>query len=346
MDLTNSFKCVDGRPPAINLDDCDIARPTIGDFPNSTLTGLLFIAYVDLAIITGRFTVNMLRRHHTKTTSKTTEDSLYRWRQTLPDVIRLPPPPENGWMNETLKSHRFCCQQVHVLYYVNLILLYRSPSLEGAFPPTAVIAASTIAGILEEFTARDEVRLLGPVFCFYLLAAAIALLSCYRYTDIWTIACQDIQVITQAQEELKKKWPSALGSIRSFERIHKIAVTMEKTDQIGSEATLSREHAIFFQDTDKSLCRLWDPLQAAETATSKSYCAHSIATRTSAVPLAVNKLSVHGFEVQPQISSNQAATVFDSNDFDYMFQGNEPLFGGGTGDWLFWDEDPQSIPGV
>ena len=78
----------------------------------------------------------------------------------------------------------------------------------------ALLASSFVAGIFEDFMARDELRFVGPIFTFYCLTAGMAQLSCYRHTGIIDIAEENLAIMGRALQELSKRWPSAVGSLR------------------------------------------------------------------------------------------------------------------------------------
>jgi hypothetical protein len=62
--------------------------------------------------------------------------------------------------------------------------------------------------------ARDELRYLGPIFTFYCLTAGMAQLSCYRYSELVSLAEQNLNILARALEELSKRWPTAVGSLK------------------------------------------------------------------------------------------------------------------------------------
>ncbi|RFU72187.1 transcription factor, partial [Trichoderma arundinaceum] len=273
-----------GRPKAINLEECDIPRPTVEDFPTSTLVGLFFIAYIDLSLIMGQFTQHEIRKS----------------------------------------------------------------TIEGPFPTAAVIAASTLAGIFEDFLARDEVRFLGPCFTFHLLAASIALLSCYKYSGLWKLAQEDLKTLAQSQEEMKKSWPSALGSIETFDRMYKLTMGTQKRVMGTAETTLTQNQANFFNDCDMSLCRMYTVLtQNPEGCDSRGsddlHSRKSLPTANTAKELNEvilmtppyypdqRELVAHSSLLEQPPDSGEAMT------FDQIFQGEAGRLNGAIGDWLFWD---------
>ena len=286
--------------------------------------GLVFIAFVDLSLVLCRFTTNVLRGVPSRVHNADIENALYRWIKTLPEPIRLSP------RIQFLKPHDFECRQIHVLYYVSLILLHRAHTVDGPFPTAAVIAASTVAGIFEEFLARDKVQYLGPMFTFHLLAAAIALLSCYRYPDLWEHALEDIQTIRKAQVEMAKKWPSALGSIKSFDNMYQLALDCAKRMAGAPKTKLRRDQAIYFEDVDISLCRMWEVLQKMNVISS-DLGSWDIADATMASPLVTHPPSRNReSRLDKHENPSQQSPQSTSHDEESHLEENT------IGDWLFW----------
>ncbi|KAK4946551.1 hypothetical protein LTR10_014403 [Elasticomyces elasticus] len=289
-----------GQPTAINLEDCNVDRPTVEDFPVTPAAGVLFIAYVDLAVIVGRFVKPVLNSDSpSRSPTSGVQDSLSVWITTLPRSLSLSQDGDSAHF----KPYSFEARQLHVLYYVAVVLLYRQKTLSGPLSSAAVIASSTIAGIFGDFIARDEVRFLNPVFTFYALVAAISLLSCYRYAGMWAAAQEDLRVLSQAQDEMSTKWQSALGSIKTFRSMYQLTVITQRQVDFppGSTSTLTAEQAGLLGDVDTSLCRMWDVL-------------------------------MH------QSASESASLLVPVDHFTGMFQHEAASLDGGTGEWLMWDD--------
>lgn len=347
-----------GRPQAINLEECDIPRPTLEDFPNSIPIGLFFIAYVDLSMIVGRFTQHEIRKLSSRDRIEDIENSLYRWSRTLPEPLRLSSYNPNAQTSTVhfLKPYNLQSRQLNILYLVMIILLYRSKTLEGPFPTAAVVAASAIAGIFEDFLARDEVRFLGPCYTFHLLAASIALLSCYKYPEIWVLAQEDLATLCQAQEEMKKKWPSALGSIGSFDRMFKLAVATQKKVNGLPESTLTPGQAAFFENCDITLCRLHTVLlgrtedRGSGRYQDKNNSANQLGQQlTAKVGNGHGAVDFHERPLMPPYPDHaedigqpplleHSGVVDEPMSFDQMFQEEAGQCDGAIGEWLFWDQ--------
>ena len=279
--------------------------------------------------------------------SSDTATPLRQWIQHLPESLRLSPYTSDDTGNRNAKPYSFEGRQLHVMYFVALSLLYRSRNFEGSFPSTAVIAASTTAGIFEDFLARDEVRYLNPVFTFYLLVASITLLSCYRYPELRALAYDDLRIISQAQEELKKKWQSAVGSIQSFEKMYNAITAKQKKIMQPPQTHLEPSQAVFFAGMDTTLCRLWRATQEVPTNVRGRAGRWSEGADSSSHAFAIDRVPRRVLHDDPYLHSQEDVGESDTfeNDIDlknlfseeemHSWQMND--FGG---DWLFRDQLP------
>lgn len=139
----------------------------------------------------------------------------------------------------------------------------RATSQSGIVSPVTVLAASFIAGIFEEFLARDELQYLGSICTFYLLAAGVALVSVRPYTDLWEVAQKDIEVVQNSLRQLSTRWPSATGALKALQHV------IERQNPNSSPAPLEQlnyDQKLFFQGFCHDLCRLWIPYREAVTA--------------------------------------------------------------------------------
>lgn len=306
------------------------------------MTGMFFIAYVDLSLLMGRFTRHEVRKASSRDSVTAIEDSLYRWAKNLPEKLQ---PSFSTFYNRQSR-------QLNILYLTTIILLYRSRTPDDPFPTAAVLAASTIAGVFEDFLARDEVRFLGPCFSFHLLAASITLLSCYKYPDLWALAHDQLKILSQAQEEMKDRWASALGSIGSFDRMYKLTMATQKR-LIGSpESSLSPYQAGFFEVCDMTLCRMYDilvqkPQMLDQREQRDSFLAVADKSNVHALPPLsgsdqhLKSFGAASFQDQEDPTSHMA--LLDQPDasdvitFDQMFQNDAELYNGAMGNWLFCD---------
>lgn len=181
------------------------------------------------------------------------ENALYRWTRELPEDLRL----FYQHRDPALRPYNFKARQLHVPYFVILTIIYRSPSLSGAHSAAALLASSFIAGIFQDFLTRDEIRFLGPIFTFHLLAAAVAQLSSYRYPSLWRVAEQELRVINISQKELSKRWPSASGAMRVLQNLTDAVTKQTRSDQPPLMELSVDQHSLFTV-FDADLCQEWE----------------------------------------------------------------------------------------
>ncbi|KAF2417643.1 hypothetical protein EJ08DRAFT_703357 [Tothia fuscella] len=244
-----------GRPRAINLQLTDVLPPSVQDFEGDQDSANLFSAYVGISLILGDLTQCFLQRGRFREKRLMLGDKVFRWIQTLPNSLQLC----YNSPGRLLKAYSFEARQLHVQYFTVLTILNKR------LPPTttpstaSLLASSFVAGIFEDFLARDELRYLGPIFTFYLLAAGVSLLSSYRYAGLWHLAEQDLQIIIQAQQELGKRWPSAVGSLKRMTDVRD-KVTHCQRSTYFPENNLTPEQMQYFNSFGPDLCRSWDVL--------------------------------------------------------------------------------------
>jgi hypothetical protein len=129
--------------------------------------------------------------------------------------------------------------------------------ISGNLPSLAVILASSfIAGIFEDFLARDEVQFLGPIFTFHLLAAGIGLLSSKNIPSLWEQAAGSLETIYLALDELAKRWSSAKGSLRALRSIAEKQQSLATPDQVPAMTPL-REYRPYFEGFGSELSWAW-----------------------------------------------------------------------------------------
>lgn len=244
-----------GRPRAVNLQLTDVTPPTAADFDGNQNAANLFSAYTSISLILGDLTQCFLQKGKFTEKRASLGDRLFRWVKTLPESLRLCYQDPN----RPLRPYSFEARQLHVQYFTCLTILNKNP-LPGQAPCTAsLIASSFVAGIFEDFLARDELRYLGPIFTFYLLAAGVALLSSYRFPGLWHLAEQDLSIIFKSQEELAKRWPSAVGSLKNLREVRE-KVTRGSQATTFPENNLTQDQIQYFDSFGSDICRVWHVL--------------------------------------------------------------------------------------
>lgn len=239
---------------------------TVEDFYGSSTNGQLFIPYVEISALLGDLTQYCCRRNLTRQKRVHIENALYRWARELPEPLRL---FQRYSPSEGVPAHRlmltpysFEARQLHVPYFITLAILYRPSSPSNLPSAAAILASSFVAGIFEDFLARDEIRFLGPIFTFYLLAAGVGLLSCFTYPHLWERAEQDLCIIYNSQKELAKRWPSAIGSLKAMQSMLEDAPKVMKQVDRPQPTPLTPDQQACFSGFGTDLCHLGDVMLA------------------------------------------------------------------------------------
>lgn len=107
--------------------------------------------------------------------------------------------------------------------------------------------------------ARDELRYLGPIFTFYCLTAGMAQFSCYRYSGMLDLAEENLTIMARALEDLNKRWPTAVGSLKHLMDVREKVMQHPHQGQFP-EVYLPGTTAQFFSDFGPDLCRMWHPI--------------------------------------------------------------------------------------
>ncbi|KAK2747399.1 hypothetical protein FQN55_005148 [Onygenales sp. PD_40] len=257
-----------GRPRAVNPDDCDVRPLSKEDFYGTTMDGPLFIAYTELASLLGDLTQCSCRKYISRHKRQYIESALYRWTRELPEYLHLfrrVYPNDGSSTKLALAPYSFEARQLHVLYFIILAILFRSSPPASTPSAAAVLASSFVAGIFEDFLARDEIRFLGPIFTFYLLASGVGLLSCYRYPHMWAKAEQDLRVIYNSQKELSTRWPSAIGSLKALQSMKEEAAKATRQEDTQPLGNLTPEQLTCFSGFGTDLCRLGEAILTPHT---------------------------------------------------------------------------------
>lgn len=255
-----------GRPLAVNIEDCELAPPCLEDFDDASSNGDLFIAYVEISSILGHLTQYYRRKSFTRHIRQSIENRLYRWTRDLPSSLRLfnrsTSLPEWEPTLDTLAPYSFEARQLHIPYFICLAIMCR-PSPGNSPSPAVVLASSFVAGMFEDFLARDEIQFLGPIFTFHLLAAGIGLLSCQKIPALWNKAATSLETIYLSLEVLAKRWSSAKGSLRA---LRSIAEKKQRATRSGAThlLTLPREHRPFFEHSGPDLSWAWQLFMPSE----------------------------------------------------------------------------------
>jgi hypothetical protein len=148
---------------------------------------------------------------------------------------------------------------------------------------------------------------------------------------------------------MKKKWASAIGSIRSFEKMFEVTVASSVGTQELPDQQLDATQSVLLSDIDKSSCRLWNAVQvtnnppmnaANSTAFPNPHSHTTIEEHNLGLPALPDSSLDRGNLVENVILEGEAdweAMFFEDQPEGWQF--NEHLFGG----YLFWDELPADV---
>jgi hypothetical protein len=205
-----------GRPCIIDPEDCNVRDPSLDDFPEPRdIRAEIFIYWVRLCGVIGRVGKYLLRTTESSTFPNHLAIEFIDWVDSLPEQLRLPIA-----MKSTTTFSRDV-HQLHLPYLTTIIILHlnRSPrSLPKAYT-AAVLAASCVARIFEDYLARGHIRFLTAITCWYVAVAILALLHARQVDHLAKTADDDIRILQIALKELGAMWPSAKMFDRGFERL-------------------------------------------------------------------------------------------------------------------------------
>jgi hypothetical protein len=303
-----------GRPRAIHLEDADVSALTLEDFADSTATGELFIAYVEICRTLGDLVQGCSRRRLTPNDRSGVEAALFRWTRMLPLHLRLA-----NYCAQTqaleLRRHDFRARQLHVPYLACIIIMSRSGSPHNGLSPAAV------------FLARNLVCRLAPTFTTFGFMAGLVLMSLRPYPTLWAAAQVDLAILQTALQELSLRWRSAIGASKVIRKALQSEMPNSNV-QNAQLPSLSRGEVPLFEGFPLELCRMW---QAYENEiASQSMGIHLEAADARQIdPMAEVLLGLHG----PQAPNMSVGLDFAPDDAFFSapsFEGIPDYF---WGDW-------------
>ncbi|KAL4771179.1 hypothetical protein BDW60DRAFT_217561 [Aspergillus nidulans var. acristatus] len=233
------------KPCTIDPEDCDIAEPTLDDFPDAMqdqtvrLQAEIFIYWVRLCGIIGRIAKYLSRPRANDSNDGAFPTHLARqlidWVHSLPPHLILP-----VHSNRTTSFNRDV-HQLHLPYLAVIILLHlKQPHHTplDAYQP-AILAASCLARILRDILSRGSTQWLMAITGWYTSLAFIALLQACRVDGLAAAANEDLDILTLAVDQLRVMWPTANIFHRGFQRLRSDARGSGSGSAAGAEALLS-----------------------------------------------------------------------------------------------------------
>ncbi|KIW25943.1 uncharacterized protein PV07_09077 [Cladophialophora immunda] len=304
-----------GRPRTINMQDCCVRPISLDDFPVKDKNAHLFIAYVQIYAILADLTECCVRKSLSPAKKVGIEAELKRWVKELPPCLQM------------YRQHPLRCpapydlevRQLHIPYLTILTILNR-PTTPASVPlQVALLSSSLVAGIFEDFLARDDIRYLGPTFTFHIFVASFPQLLCHKYPVLWQSAEQELKIMQLALHELRKTWPSAIGPQKIIQSFID-AVVHEPSSAAYPHPPMTADQTAFFEAFGPEFCRKWDLVSKASPPPALDPAMEPMAERSV-------EMTVESMSPVPCLPDQGGRMVADSEAFDVDPAGN----------WLYQD---------
>jgi hypothetical protein len=187
------------------------------DFPaDQAAQGEIFIHYVRLSEIIGRLSRRLSLGNDRSAPAVDIIIELQNWVQSLPHHLLLP----FGSARTSTRDFRRDVHQLHLPYLTAITLLYMNAS-SHALPKasaTALLAASCVARIFQDFLARGSINFVSGIGGWYMTVAILALLHGSQIPALGECANEQIDVLMIALREIAKSWYSAEMFLRALEK--------------------------------------------------------------------------------------------------------------------------------
>ncbi|KAJ9644385.1 hypothetical protein H2204_001737 [Knufia peltigerae] len=205
-----------GRPCIIHPEDCNVRLPTIEDFPeNRSSQAILFTNWVKVCAIVGDVSKYLVNRNESTDFPIDLAQRLIDWVHALPDHLQL---PFTASQSTHFDRHLY---QLHLPYLAAITLLYMTPSaqpLPKAYT-AAILSASCVARIFEDYLARGHIRFLPGVSGWCISIAILALLHARQVDRLKAGASEQIEILYLALKETSKLWHSSKMFLLGFEKL-------------------------------------------------------------------------------------------------------------------------------
>lgn len=188
---------------------------TIEDFPDhSDPRAEIFIQWVRLCEIIGRIGKALVQGKADDPSTSPAND-LIAWIQELPHHLQLP------LSNDRRVGFSRDIHLLHLPYLATLILLHlqRGTQRLPKASATAIVAASCVARIVEDFLARSTIKFLPGQAGWYIAIAILALLHARHIQTLTQHAETDIATLRAALGQMATRWHSSKMFAVGFERI-------------------------------------------------------------------------------------------------------------------------------
>lgn len=186
------------------------------DFPDPTNPKVeIFINWVKLLEISGRLGKQLSKRAEDRTGTANFSQDLISWVQSLPETLLL--------TIHTVRTTAFDrdVHRLYLTYLTNITLLHMSKSsqLLPRASNAAIIAASCMARLFEDYLVRGSIRFLSGDAGWEIAVALLALLHARRIEDLRLYAEADIRTLCIALKQMALLWPSSRLFYSAFDKL-------------------------------------------------------------------------------------------------------------------------------
>lgn len=189
---------------------------TVQDFPDPSKPKVgIFINWVKLLEISGRINQQLSKKEGNRTSMIHLSQELISWVQAMPEALSL-----SIGSSRTMAFDRDV-HRLYLTYLTNIILLHMSKSSEllPKASKAAIIAASCVARLLEDYLARGNIRFLTGDAGWEIAVALLALLHARRMEGMRDQVNADIQVLRTSLKQMAMHWPSSRMFASGFDRL-------------------------------------------------------------------------------------------------------------------------------
>ncbi|TKA71346.1 hypothetical protein B0A55_05125 [Friedmanniomyces simplex] len=222
-----------GRPKLLHPADCDLPPVALDDFSASDEDpARLFIAYSEVTSILGDLCQIVTRN------GRITNHEHVAIVRRLQELLHgLPPHLSLLGATGSAKSYKLNTSQLHVAILTALVVLYRPRSVftlsESASP--SITAAFLTFRLFQAIQLRADTKYLGSAFAWYLLVAAIPLLSSAGVPGIANEATFALDGLESSLATLGEVRPAAANNFKSVRAIRHAVANATRPSRAGPD---------------------------------------------------------------------------------------------------------------
>lgn len=201
--------------------DYDTKVPSTADFHVEDIKSHVFVHYAGVIAVWGEVAdIGVRGVSPSATEIERLTDSLCTWIAELPEKIRLF--DSSGSRQEYHQS----ISELHMVYFVTVILL-EALSIkrheQWSTSTTAIVAASSVARLIEEVDCWEDLSSMSSTTTFYVMAAAIPLIYHRPHSADRRASRQEgLSTLCLALERMSPRWGGASVCRQNIERIRNV----------------------------------------------------------------------------------------------------------------------------